>query len=92
MLAKARHLRREMTDAEQRLWYWLWLRGGRFNGLKFRRQHPVPPHVAGFACVQHRLIIKLDGSQHNQQKDARRDAYLKAGMAIVEISKQYGIE
>ena len=65
-----------MTDAERKLWQYL--RAGRLGGLKFRRQHPVPPYVIDFCCVERRVLVELDGSQHSQQKDAARTGYLEA--------------
>src|SRR6185437_12468634 len=71
----AKTLRRKMTDAEQKLWYRL--RGGRLDGLKFRRQHPVPPYVVDFYCREAGLVVELDGSQHSLDVDATRTAVLK---------------
>ena len=73
---RARDLRREPTDAERKLWQYL--RGARVDGLKFRRQHPVPPYIADFCCVARMLIIELDGSQHSPAVDAARTAYLES--------------
>ena len=56
----ARDLRQATTDAEQRLWFYL--RGGRLNGLKFRRQHPIPPYIVDFYCGAKKLVVELDGS------------------------------
>jgi very-short-patch-repair endonuclease len=64
-----------MTDAEQRLWFHL--RAGRLNGLKFRRQHPLPPYVLDFYCAAAKLVIELDGSQHTEAADAARTAALQ---------------
>jgi len=75
-LEHSRQLRRDMTDAERKLWQCL--RGGQLDGLKFRRQHPIPPYVADFCCVGEKLIVELDGSQHNEQKDATRTRYLES--------------
>jgi very-short-patch-repair endonuclease len=75
-LAYSRRLRREMTDAERKLWQYL--RAGRFDGIKFRRQHPIPPYIADFCCVSARLIIELDGSQHSNEVDAARVRYLES--------------
>lgn len=75
-LDTARSLRRAMTDAEQRLWQYL--RAGRLAGFKFRRQHPVPPYVMDFCCVEAGVVVELDGSQHNAQVDAGRTRYLQA--------------
>ncbi len=66
-----------MTEAEQRLWYHL--RDRRMLGCKFRCQWPLGPYIADFACLEHRLVVELDGSQHpDSQRDALRDSRLKA--------------
>jgi len=39
---KTRRLRENMTDAEKRLW--LFLRGNRFQEVKFQRQKPIGPY------------------------------------------------
>ncbi|WP_198083195.1 endonuclease domain-containing protein [Variovorax sp. E3] len=72
----ARVLRREMTDAERKLWRGL---RGEQLGVKFRRQHPIGNYIADFACLDPKLIVELDGSQHQSQEgyDARRDAFLR---------------
>jgi len=75
-LRHAKHLRHEMTAAEQALWKYL--RAGRLNGIKFRRQHPVPPYVVDFCCVEHALVIELDGSQHTAEQDVLRTQYLQS--------------
>ena len=59
---RARRLRRSMTDAEHRLWFHL--RNRALMGCKFRRQHPIGPYIADFACIEHRLIVEADGGQH----------------------------
>jgi very-short-patch-repair endonuclease len=73
--ARARALRRTSTDVEQRLWSAL---RSRQHGLKFRRQHPLPPFVADFACVEARLVIELDGGRHGGPSDSERDSALAA--------------
>lgn len=72
---RARTLRRAATPAERVLWSRL-----RRQGLKarFRRQHPIPPYVVDFACVEARLAVEADGGQHaGNARDAARDAFLK---------------
>ncbi|WOB25421.1 MULTISPECIES: DUF559 domain-containing protein [Xanthomonas] len=72
----AKTLRRQMTAAERLLWYRL--RDRRLLGFKFRRQCPVGPYIADFACLDWALIVELDGSQHlNACSDAIRDAFLQ---------------
>jgi very-short-patch-repair endonuclease len=75
--SRAQSLRREMTDAERVLWSRLRLEQ---LGVKFRRQHPFGPYIADFACLQPKLIVELDGSQHAEQAgyDARRDAFFRS--------------
>lgn len=58
----ARKLRREMTDAERKLWWKL--RGRQMDGFKFRRQVPIGRYVADFACMEAKLIVEVDGGQH----------------------------
>lgn len=78
--AQARHLRREQTPAEARLWSLL--RGRRLAGVKFRRQVPVERYIADFVCVEARLIIEIDGRIHDdeaaQLKDIERTAILES--------------
>ncbi|OGH61976.1 MAG: hypothetical protein A3G34_15750 [Candidatus Lindowbacteria bacterium RIFCSPLOWO2_12_FULL_62_27] len=77
-IAFARRLRKEMTDAERKLWKHL--RSRRFEGYKFRRQHPIGRFIADFCCVERGLVIEVDGGQHaedvNLQKDCERTAFL----------------
>jgi adenine-specific DNA-methyltransferase len=65
-----------LTPAERILWRHL--RGRRFDGLKFRRQHPVGPFYADFACHECRLVVELDGESHldDDYRDDRRTAWL----------------
>jgi very-short-patch-repair endonuclease len=73
----ARHLRRNMTDAERHLW--CHLRRRHLLGHRFRRQHPYGPYVLDFVCLESKLIIEVDGSQHlNPTADQQRDAWLAA--------------
>ena len=58
----ARELRKNMTDAERRVWSRL--RGRQLGGYKFRRQAPIGPYIVDFVCFEAKLIIELDGGQH----------------------------
>ena len=72
----ARHLRRQMADAERAIWFHL--RDRRLRGCKFRRQHPVGPYVVDFVCIEARLVVELDGGQHVEARgDAVRTGYLR---------------
>lgn len=59
---RERTLRRNSTEAEHALWQHL--RGRRLLGLKFRRQHRIDRFFVDFACLENRLIVEVDGSQH----------------------------
>jgi len=71
----ASQLRRDMTDAERKLW--LSLRDRRLDGHKFRRQSTIGPYIVDFLCAEVMLIIELDGGQHSPEIDASRTHYLK---------------
>lgn len=73
---RARQLRQSQTPYEARLW--TILRDRRLDGCKFRRQHPLDRFVAGFTCVEHQLIVELDGNSHKDrlEQDAARDEFL----------------
>jgi very-short-patch-repair endonuclease len=66
----ARELRQEGTEAEKLLWNAL--RGKRLDGLKFRRQHPYENTILDFFCVEHQLVIELDGSIHDLPNQSYR--------------------
>ena len=73
---RARDMRREPTDAERVLWRYL--RHGQLGGWKFRRQHPLPPYILDFACVDVCVAVEVDGGQHaDSAYDERRDAHLR---------------
>ncbi|MBX3486492.1 MAG: endonuclease domain-containing protein [Candidatus Paracaedibacteraceae bacterium] len=60
-------LRKNQTDAEQILWKHL--RGRRFLGWKIRRQHTLQGYIVDFVCLEHKIIIELDGGHHVERKD-----------------------
>jgi very-short-patch-repair endonuclease len=81
----ARALRRDMTDAERKLWSGL---RGEQLGFKFRRQHPLGNYIADFACLELKIVVELDGLQHadDQAYDLARDAFFKAqGFAVLRF-------
>jgi len=75
-LRKARVLRKNLTDAEQKLWRSL---RQLQTGVKFRRQFPVVPYIVDFICLEKNLIVEIDGGHHNEnRKDRVRDDALNA--------------
>jgi very-short-patch-repair endonuclease len=85
---RAKRLRRDMTDAERRLW--ARLRRDQIEDCPFRKQVPIGPYIADFACLPLKLVIEVDGSQHSERpptprlrrtgkaSDERRTAWLEA--------------
>jgi very-short-patch-repair endonuclease len=86
-ISRARGLRHETTEAERKLWPCL--KQIALNGSHFRRQATIGPyfadfachalHFADFACHALRIVIEIDGGQHNESaSDAARTRYLEA--------------
>ena len=75
-LERARQLRKTQTDAELRLWRLLRNRGA--AKYKFRRQHALGSYFLDFVCLEKKLVIEVDGSQHFAQisYDEKRTAWL----------------
>lgn len=69
-------MRHNQTKAEARLW--TELRGRKLAGYKFRRQHVIDGFIVDFCCLQHDLIIEVDGPVHQmrQEYDAARSQHL----------------
>jgi very-short-patch-repair endonuclease len=77
LLARAKWMRANPTDAEKRLWSIL--RAKRLSDYKFKRQVIIDWYIADFVNFERRVIVEADGSQHADNKyDERRDAYLKS--------------
>ncbi len=76
MRDRRRNLRNNATSQEQKLWQCL---KGKKVGFKFQRQHSIGNYIVDFYCASKKLIIELDGNQHNntQEYDKERTLYLK---------------
>ena len=84
-----KNLRKNMTEAEVILWSKLRLKEQ--HGVRFRRQHPVGPYIADFACVAAKLIVEVDGATHSSDGeiayDRKRDAYMiQRGWRVIRVS------
>ena len=81
----ARAMRRQPTEAEDRLWHEL--RGRRLDRLKFRRQVPIGPYVVDFLCTEARLAIEVDGSQHadSEHDKKRRGELERRGIRVLRF-------
>jgi very-short-patch-repair endonuclease len=87
-ISLARELRHRQTDAEKALW--ARLKNRQLDGVKFRRQQPLGPYIVDFASLERRIIVEVDGGQHNEpssfpfeeegrgrERDGERTAWLK---------------
>ena len=78
-LKNAKEMRSNMTPAETKMWRIL--RGKRFQGLKFKRQVLIGNYIVDFLCENKKIIIEIDGGQHNEelniQSDNNRTHYLE---------------
>ena len=74
---RARALRQNMTDAERSIWRIL--RSAQMDGHRFRRQVPFGQYIADFVCHNARLIIEIDGGQHERSSpdEAKRTRFLE---------------
>ncbi len=85
---RARELRINMTKQEKRLWYYL--RQRYINNCRFRRQYPIGNYIVDFVCREKKLIIEIDGGQHNEEDaimyDKERTKYLESrGFRVVRF-------
>ena len=66
-----RELRHRGTPAERVLWSKL--RNKQLNGVKFRRQQPLGDYIVDFVSFDKKLILEIDGGQHNEEGILNRD-------------------
>jgi very-short-patch-repair endonuclease len=82
----ARQLRRQSTKPEDVLWSLL--RASRLEGLKFLRQVPLLGYTVDFLCVDRKLVIELDGRQHDGERDydaARTEEIERLGFVVIRF-------
>ncbi|RZT56152.1 very-short-patch-repair endonuclease [Sphingomonas sp. BK036] len=74
---RIRALRATPTRAESALWQHLAAR--RTSGVRFNRQVPIGPFICDFVSRATRLVIEVDGGQHDWQSDddARRTRFIE---------------
>ena len=85
----ARKLRKNLTPAEAILWQAL--RNKQFEGLKFRRQHPVGNFILDFYCPCCKLVIEVDGEIHCDRfeyDNARSNKLAEYGYTVLRFSNE----
>jgi len=85
----ARNLRKNMTDAERRLWSKI--RRKQLQELQFYRQKNIGDFIVDFYCPAAKLIVEIDGGQHyseeNILKDEARDRFISnLGFKVLRFS------
>ena len=88
LIGRARHLRKLMTHEVVKLW--VQMKHFNARGFNFRRQAPADGYILDFAEFNCKLIIEVDGSQHNEvtasARDAVRDAHFRSkGFTILRF-------
>ena len=77
---RARSLRKQNTKSESLLWGLL--RGKQLCGLKFRREHPIEPYYADFACP-----ARMGYHDHVAENDLNRETYFRSlGWEVIRFS------
>jgi very-short-patch-repair endonuclease len=84
----SKELRQKQTEAEKTLWFKL--RDRQLDGVKFRCQQRIGTYIVDFTCLENKLIIEIDGGQHNQtstkENDEQRTRWLEtAGYHVVRF-------
>lgn len=83
--------RANQTDAEKKLWELL--RNKQLANYKFRRQHIIGKYIADFVCIEHKLVIEVDGLIHqlpeNKESDEIRTAWLESvGFRVIRFTNE----
>lgn len=86
--AKARELRNNMTKQERKIWSIL--KNRQFYGYRFLRQYPIGNYIVDFVCRSKKIIIEIDGGQHNEPSsieydNARTKYLLEKGYKVVRF-------
>ena len=87
LLSRAKRLRIEGTPFEAKLWRHL--SRSQLGGFKFRRQHVIENCIVDFFCPQKALIIEIDGTTHEPDRDRKRDQRLRlAGYCTLRFTNE----
>ena len=67
----ARYLRNNMTSQERKIWNII--RNRQFYGFRFLRQYVIGTYIVDFICRSEKIIIEIDGGQHNETEKIKLD-------------------
>ena len=82
----AKHLRKNMTPQEKKLWYQCLAK----SPIRFQRQKAIGSYIADFYCHRAKLVVEVDGTQHNAPEEQIRDSIRtdrleEYGLTVVRI-------
>ena len=85
----AQKLRKDMTPEERRLWYTFL----KHLPVTVNRQKVIGPIIVDFFCNEARVVIEVDGGQHQTEEgsetDFHRDRYLaNLGYTVLRYSNE----
>lgn len=89
LVPRAKELRKNMTPAEQKLWF-NFLRGFEF---RVHRQRPIDHFIVDFYCAALKLVIEIDGDSHFTEDGkiydrARTEKLAQYGLRVVRFTNQ----
>jgi len=83
LIKNAVSLRQNLTESEKKLWFGFL----REYTLPFRQQKIIGPYIVDFFCNKVRLSIELDGSQHYEERNMKRDQIRTSYLEMLEIEE-----
>jgi very-short-patch-repair endonuclease len=89
LISRAKELRKNMTDAEKKLWKEYL----RFYTYRVLRQRPIDHYIVDFYCAKLKLVIEVDGEIHNdkiqKEYDDQRTLFLNAyGLTVIRFRNE----
>lgn len=81
---RGRELRKNMTKSEQKLWQDFL----RYFQFQFYRQKPIDNYIVDFYCPKLKLVIEIDGKQHEQMDNKIYDEnrkHILNGFGLTEL-------
>lgn len=85
---KSQELSKNQTEAESILWEAIRKKA---LDVKFRRQHIIGSNIVDFVCLDHKLVIEVDGKIHLEQKeydDARTKELESIGFTVIRFTNE----
>jgi very-short-patch-repair endonuclease len=91
--ARARTMRVKPVELEKL--FWSEVRNRKLGGYKFKRQYLIGRYIIDFVCLEHKVVVELDGPFHavRAEYDAERDRFLGAeGFRVLRFPNSYAAD